>query len=400
MLLTLVSWIYIFIICLTVGYGVNRLLSKLIPVPEAGDKHFGITGYVVTGLTMLTVYAEIFSIFYKIGAVCHVLMLAGAAACAVAFRGQLKVILTQLLDTVKDKEMIKRTIVFLVIILVAAFFTSRGQFHKDTGIYHAQAIRLLEEYGLVKGLGNLQLHYAYNSAYLPLCALFTMGFMLPLNLHLHTMTGFFMVLFSIYAVTGLWHFKEHSRHGGDMARVGILIYALTSMTALQSPATDYGTMFLVLYIFTAWISYAEEAKCDSDTDQISFYGYLSVLSIFAASMKLSAAFIVLLAGLPLVLLLKKKMWKQTAFFLLIGFLSFLPYLIRNVIISGWLFYPVESIDLFDVAWKIPADYLKYDADQIKVWGRCLYDVTRVDEGISEWFPEWFSAKAHYEEMLI
>ena len=75
MLLTLVSWIYIFIICLTVGYGVNRLLSKLIPVPEAGDKHFGITGYVVTGLTMLTVYAEIFSIFYKIGAVCHVLML-------------------------------------------------------------------------------------------------------------------------------------------------------------------------------------------------------------------------------------------------------------------------------------------------------------------------------------
>ena len=421
MLVTIISWIYILIVSLSVGYGMNRLLSKFVPVPDKSNKHFGVTGYVVTGLVTLTVYAETFSIFYKVGAVCHILMLLCAIASGVVYRADLKSILfgkkngnsfAFIADISSPVSRRNFLIVCAAIISVAAFFTSRGEFHTDTGIYHAQAIRLIEEYGLVKGLGNLQLHYAYNSAYLPLCALFTLGFMLPLSLHLHTMTGFFMVLFTLYAVRGLWHYGEHHNHSGDLARVALLIYSLTIMTGLQSPATDYATMLLVLYIFTAWISYATESSWGerhaggpSGHDKfcathIAFYGYLSVLAIFSASMKLSAAFIVLIAILPLVLLLKKKMWKETALFLLVGFLSFLPYLARNVIISGWLFYPVASIDLFNVIWKIPVEYLKHDSDQIKVWARCLYDVTRVDDGILDWLPIWFSEKAHYEEMLI
>ena len=43
---------------------------------------------------------------------------------------------------------------------MTAYFASRGLQHTDTGIYHAQAIRWYEEYGLVKGLGNLQQHFA------------------------------------------------------------------------------------------------------------------------------------------------------------------------------------------------------------------------------------------------
>ena len=191
-----------------------------------------------------------------------------------------------------------------------AFFTSRGSFHTDTGIYHAQAIRLIEEYGVLKGLGNLQLHFAYNSAYLPLCALFTLSFILPFALH--TMSGFLMVLCTSYAVHGLLDINKHKRHGGDMARAAILVYSLSNLTGLQSPATDYGTQFLVLYIFCNWICYAEEryhGSFDKDED-IAFYGYLSILSIFAVSMKLSAAFIVILASLPFVALVRRKMWKQ------------------------------------------------------------------------------------------
>ena len=58
---------------------------------------------------------------------------------------------------------------------MTAYFASRGLQHTDTGIYHAQAIRWYEEYGLVKGLGNLQQHFAYNSAYLAYaaCLLYT-----------------------------------------------------------------------------------------------------------------------------------------------------------------------------------------------------------------------------------
>ena len=381
MFVVILSWIYIFIVTFAIGMAVDKRLF--------GASETSITRSCVTGLVTLTVYAETFSIFYKTGLICHLIMLAAAIFCFVSLR-------SEIISKLQDFFSQKKYFILVLIVLIGAFCTSRGTFHTDTGIYHAQAIRLLEEYGVLKGLGNLQLHFAYNSAYLPLCALFTLGFML--SNPLHTMTGFFMVLFSAHAAYGLYDFKKHERHGGDLSRIAVLIYAMTNLPGLQSPATDYGTMFMVLFILSEWICFAEE-RTDS-SDEIETYGYLSVLSIFTVSMKLSAAFMVVLAILPFIMLVKKKMWKKLFSFLIIGFLSFLPYMIRNVILSGWLFYPVASIDLFNVVWKIPAEYMKVDSDQIKVWGRCLFDVTRVDEGVSSWLPLWWEAKQHYEEMLI
>ncbi len=398
MVITILSWIYIFMISLATGFVVNRLLSKLIPVPsyeKAGA--FGITGLCVTGIVSLTVYAEVFSIFYKVGAVCHAVMLLLVAAGCFFFRKEISDLSSFVLKKWKGLS-VNAKFVIILLILVGAFFSSNGTFHTDTGIYHAQTIRMLEEYGILKGLGNLQLHFAYNSSYLPLCALFTMSFILTFPLH--GMTGFLMVLFSCYAALGLFDFKEHGRHGGDFARIAVLIYALTNMTGLQSPATDYGTMFFTLYVMCAWMTFAQESRTEDDRDKIAFYGYLAVLSIFTVSMKLSAALLVILAILPAVMLIRKKMFKEFGLFLLIGFLSFLPYMVRNVILSGWLFYPVASIDLFNVVWKIPAEYMKVDADQIKVWGRCLYDITRIDDGVRTWFPIWWGEKQHYEVMLI
>ncbi|MCR5671578.1 MAG: hypothetical protein K6G10_11290 [Butyrivibrio sp.] len=406
MVIVLLEFIYIFAISFLLGVSVNRALSFIIPVP--GEKRLGITGFVVTGLVTLTVYAEVFSLFGGIGALCHVIMLALTAVGTYLCRKEISKILSGILKSETGKRFAgitsflktKAGIICVLVVLGAAFFTSRGTYHTDTGIYHAQAIRVLEEYGVIKGLGNFQLHFAYNSSYLALCALFTLGFILPVSLHV--VTGFFMALFTCRAVMRLSSFMERDRHVGDMAFVAVILYALTNMTGLQSPATDYGTMFLTLYILAEFIAFAEACGVEKTgaIEQIGFYGYLSVLSIFTVSMKLSAAALVLLTVLPFIMLVKEKMWKEMGTFILVGFLSFLPFLIRNVIISGWLFYPVESIDLFNVIWKVPADYMLHDAAQIKVWGRCIYDVSRVKDPVSSWIGAWWGEKQHYEQMLI
>lgn len=396
MLIVILSFIYIFLICLLAGVIVRELLSRFIPVPEQGL--IGITGIITSGLVILTVYAQYFSIFSKVGALCHVIMLALIAAGTIIYRQKVYEVLKAVITRIPSKE----GIACLIIVIISAYFTSRGTYHTDTGIYHAQAIRILEEYGCIKGLGNFQQHFAYNSSYLALCALFTLSFVLPFALH--TMTGFFMALFTCYAVCGLMKWKEHDSHTADMARLAIVIYGVTVLSGLQSPATDYGTMYMVLYIMTAWIAHAAEKK-DSEND-ISVQGYLSVLAIFTVSMKLSAAGIVVIAVLPFILLIKKKMAKETAAFIIIGFLSFLPYLIRNVIISGWLFYPVEAIDFFDVIWKVPARYMWEDSARIKIWGRCIQDIvgsdyeTGLGMGLSAWYPVWWSAKTFFEKLLL
>lgn len=390
MIIVLLSYIYIFMICLLAGVMVREALSKFIPIPEA--QTIGITGVITAGLAVLTVYAEYFSIFYKVGALCHIFMLMILSLGAYKYRRQLSKLTTSIRKKIHSKE----GLVCLIIALISAYFTSRGEYHTDTGIYHAQAIRILEEYGVLKGLGNFQLHFAYNSSYLALCALFTMSFILPFALH--TMTGFIMTLFTCYAVCGLMKWTSRISHVADMARLTIIIYGITILTGLQSPATDYGTMYMVLYIMCAWIIQATDSK-DKEQD-IPVYGFLAVLSIFTVSMKLSAAGLVVLAVIPFILLLKEKKTKQIFAFIAIGFLSFLPYLIRNVIISGWLFYPVEAIDFFNVIWKIPAAYMWHDSAQIKVWGRCLYDVNRLGDGVDIWGPIWWGEKTFYEKLLI
>ena len=394
MVVVLLSYIYIFLICLIAGVAIRKALSRFIPIPS--EERIGITGIVTTGLVTLTVYAECFSIFYKVGAVCHALMLIILTIGAYKYRKEVSVLLTGVRKRFRSKE----GVVCLIIVLISAFYASRGNFHRDTGIYHAQAIRIIEEYGIIKGLGNFQLHFAYNSSYLALCALFTLSFVLPFALH--TMTGFIMALFTCYAACGLMKWTSRVSHTADMARLAIIIYGITVLEYLQSPATDYGAMYMVIYIMCAWITQAVEKKDDSE--DIPVYGYLAVLSIFTVSMKLSAAALVVLAVLPFILLVKKKMTKETISFIVIGFLSFLPYLVRNVIISGWLLYPAEAIDLFNVVWKVPAEYMKFDADQIKVWGRELQDTTSVEEGItvgiSEWLPIWWEKKRFYEKLLL
>ena len=394
MVVVLLSYVYIFLMCLIAGVAIRKALSRFIPIPS--EERIGITGIVTTGLVTLTVYAECFSIFYKVGAVCHALMLIILTIGAYKYRKEVSVLLTGVRKRFRSKE----GVVCLIIVLISAFYASRGNFHRDTGIYHAQAIRIIEEYGIIKGLGNFQLHFAYNSSYLALCALFTLSFVLPFALH--TMTGFIMALFTCYAACGLMKWTSRVSHTADMARLAIIIYGITVLEYLQSPATDYGAMYMVLYIMCAWITQAVEKKDDSE--DIPVYGYLAVLSIFTVSMKLSAAALVVLAVLPFILLVKKKMAKETVSFILIGFLSFLPYLVRNVIISGWILYPAEAIDLFNVVWKVPAEYMKFDANQIKVWGRELQDTMSVEEGItvgiSDWLPIWWEKKRFYEKLLL
>lgn len=394
MVVVLLSYVYIFLMCLIAGVAIRKALSRFIPIPS--EERIGITGIVTTGLVTLTVYAECFSIFYKVGAVCHALMLIILTIGAYKYRKEVSVLLTGVRKRFRSKE----GVFCLIIVLISAFYASRGNFHRDTGIYHAQAIRIIEEYGIIKGLGNFQLHFAYNSSYLALCALFTLSFVLPFALH--TMTGFIMALFTCYAACGLMKWTSRVSHTADMARLAIIIYGITVLEYLQSPATDYGAMYMVLYIMCAWITQAVEKKDDSE--DIPVYGYLAVLSIFTVSMKLSAAALVVIAVLPFILLVKKKMAQETVSFILIGFLSFLPYLVRNVIISGWILYPAEAIDLFNVVWKVPAEYMKFDADQIKVWGRELQDTMSVEEGItvgiSDWLPIWWEKKRFYEKLLL
>ena len=215
----IICWAYIALICSMIGAGINHLAQKNKNIPSF--RNMTAAQCVMTGVVTLTIYAEFFSIFYKVGIICHLIMLVAALACGYAAKDFLVKMCWKLWQTVKSWE----GIFYFLIILVTAYYTSRGQFHTDTGIYHAQAIRIIEEYGLIKGLANLQLHFGYNSAYFSFCALFTGSGILPSALH--ATTGFIEAVCLIYAFRNIKNYLRSSKIV-VCSSIAIIVYAVVN----------------------------------------------------------------------------------------------------------------------------------------------------------------------------
>ena len=394
MLEVLILWVYMLLVCMTAGAVILSLLSGILSTPKPAL--LGPASCVMTGIFVLTIYAEYFSLFAGVGAAAHLLMLALLAAGCCFRKDDVRPVFSRFRRILHSREWL----LILLFAAAAAFYTSRGKFHTDTGIYHAQAIRLIEEYGTLLGSGNIQQHFAYNSSSLCFAALFTFSWILPGAFH--GTTGFLMTVLGLYSVHGLLNLRKTRAFGSAACQCGILLYILTDIYYAQSPATDYFAMLCALFLFSEWLkgSALRALHLAGDFDPAGYYGLLAVSSIFIVSIKLSAAAVVLLALYPLAILIKEKKPALILRFLFAGFLAFLPFLLRNVLISGWLLYPVKSLDLFAVDWKVPAAYLEHDSAQISVWAKCLYDVNKKDWSVRQWFPVWFKGQQHYEIMLF
>lgn len=354
-----------------------------------GSCRIGADGYIMAGLTAVTVYAQFFSLFYKVGLAANLLLAAVCAATAFAFRRQLKAELLRQYRAVSNG----RKIAYLLLFLLMAYGTSRGIIHYDTGLYHAQSIRWIEEYGLVKGLGNLHCRLAYNSSSFALSALYSFRFLGGQSYH--CMAGVFALILAGSCSKIVSALRRKKLLLSDFARLMGIYYLLIIFDEMVSPASDY---FMVLTVFYIIIRYLELAEA-GEKNWLP-YGLLALLCVFTVSIKLSAALIILLAVKPAAMLIQAKNGKAIAGFLGLGFLILLPCLLRNVWISGWLVYPFTAIDLFPVDWKIPKEIADYDAKEIQVWGRGLYDVAAYGKRPAEWLPGWFAGQGAVDKLFI
>lgn len=343
------------------------------------------------GMSFFTVYAEVCSL---IGPVSTVACIGAILLTALFF----------LIHWHKYFELAKKCLIsvsgrsfaiFLVCILVALLWGVQYVSHYDTYLYHAQSIRWIEEFGVVKGLGNLHNRFAYNSAFMCLQALFSFAWVCDRSLH--TVNTFLWLFMMLYAVGTLQIFKLKKIFLSDCFKLLIVVFLCSQsvLGALSSPHTDLMTLSLVAYIITRWVELYE-----MDEKEVAKYGVLCLLGVFAVSVKLSAVLVLILVIKPAFELVKDKRWKTIGLFLCSGLLIILPWLIRNIVISGYLVYPYAGIDLFNVDWKMPSFQVTFDNHEIIVWGRKLNDVNRYSESILVWLPHWLKNVEVYEAIFM
>lgn len=390
MLVILINWLYIGITTFLTGYAVLGLFARLFEY-----KIRYTISYFLAGLAAVTVYAQTFSLFAGVGVLANALLCIFCVVTLWVCRKELILFFKEQAALFYKQKW--RPVVYAVLILLMAYGTSRGYMHFDTGLYHAQSIRWIEEYGVVPGLANLQARFGYNSAAFSLTALYSMKDVVGQSLH--ATAGFFALLSSFLVVDIYRIFSEKKICLSDFAKLGLVFYLSVIFSEMMSPASDYYAQLLLFDILILWLVEDEYQK---ETQRQSWvpYGLLCVLLVYAMTIKFSVAPLLLLVIKPAAMLIRKKEVKRIVVCLISGFLTALPFFIRNVIISGWLIYPSAVIDLFSVDWKIPKGQVQYDAMEIGVYGKGIRDVTQKDMPISEWCPNWFEGLKSLEKLFV
>ncbi len=401
MLTVAAIWIYVLITTYLVGYG---FLSSLVNWQgmKGHNRHNKAVAYefkfresyIITGVVLVTVYAQIVSLFTRVGIGANIGLVCICLMVAAYYRQELICDLASTMRVLGSRSVFA---FYLVVFLIMAYGTSHGIMHYDSDLYHAQAIRWIEEYGVVKGLGNLHVRFAYNSAAFPLSAMYSLHFLGGQSYHV--MAGFFALLLAWQCVD----IKNAARRGhlviSDFARLVAIYYLFTIFDEMVAPASDYFLSTIVFYVIIHLLDmYVKHER--------SYVPYilLALLGIFAITIKLSAAPMILLVIIPIVkLFMDRNREKLHAFWIAVGLalLITVPFIVRNVIISGWLLYPVTFIDLFSFDWKIPKGVAQFDSMEIRTFGRGYNDVAAFGNmSLGEWVPHWFSGIGGLNRLML
>ena len=354
MLAAVLIWLYAGVLCYVYG----ALLFKKTPVALT----------LLAGLVVLTVFAQFFSLFFQIGWLIHLILLAGAIWAVLTRRISVP-------QPARPVAWFPLLILVLILILVLENATQRPT-NPDTNLYHAQAIRWIETHPAVPGLGNLHGRLAFNSSWFVTNALFGFSFLGLRSFHLSAGLIFLAVLFIFWQ--GLVSLVTGRFSAANLLKVGFLPLAVYLVGGeLYSPGSDLPVSLLTWLVAVLWLEKSEEQQPYHDP-------LIALLVFFAITIKLSA--------LPLVLILLPLLWEKKqriVQFALIGGLVTLPFVLRNVILSGYLVYPFASLDWFNVDWKVPLAFTERDRREVIEFGRFV-GAGDISAPFSEWFPYWLS----------
>ena len=380
----LLSYLYIGITTFLLGFGVRLFVKKIL-----GYEMKKATGLIYAGLGAAATYAGFYSLFGGVSFGANLGMLFICLLIIVAGKDDL----CSFLKIQKESLTKGKVLLVIVMLLLFSYGASRGYMHVDSGLYHAQAIRWIEEYGVVPGLANLHCRLAYNSSAFLLTALYSLSFLGGQSLH--TVAGFMALVLTVKGLDVITVLSRKKVLVSDFLKVAMLFYITIIYTEMISPASDYFAMLFLFYVVVTWVELEERKE-----KNITPYAMLCVLLAVNVAIKLSSAIMLLLVLKPAVVLLKEKRYGQIGIYLTLGILAIFPYLARNVILSGWLVYPFPSIDLFSFDWKIPAGEARYDGEEIKVYAKGMTDVLLKDTPMKVWLPNWFKALKGLEKIWV
>ncbi len=350
--------------------------------------------YPVVGLATLSTAANLLSLFFPIGLFAKLgVVVFGLLLAAARFR-QLKHLLLSLQRLFEALTPAAKGVFFFTV-LFALYLTAQPTLSYDEGLYYTQFIKWTETYPVVPGLANLHHRFGFNSSWHLLSALFnTASFTGVEENHLN---GAVYLLLLLHFLTG-W------QHPNPMLRYlkGAMLVLLTlphlAVYNLKAPNADLVIYFLFLFCLDLWITGLQDEEKNLP---INFLVVL--ICFFIITIKPSAIPILLLPVLIAAGWWRQRQTKPVVALVPVAMVMIAPWLARNVLLSGYLLFPFEKLDLFAVDWKVPAANAAEARRLVTESAYYLYNDARALQAASyaEKLKIWFVSNLRiYDKLLL
>jgi hypothetical protein len=346
MISTLVVWIYIFLLTTLAGHFVFEVLGRLKRKEVSAEPSTAELS--LTGLTFLGISLSIFSLFLKIGLAANLLLFTLCLIYFLIARDSIYKYVKNRINGFKQLPSIVKTLIFiyLALILIAAQSIPAVS---DTGLYHIQNIKWISSFKVVPGLGNLHGRFAFNNQSFLSEALFSFSFLKPDFFHL--LNSYLVLMLS---VTLIIQMSKKITQNICRAFLYAGLFILLQVFYLKLASSPTPDIFSLVGIWFIFIIYLEKINGENGDDL--YWVPVLVMAFFMITVKLSA-FPVALVAILFIAESGHSWLKKLLIISAIAAMVFVPYFIRNYILSGYLVYPYASINIFNPDWKIPVQYV-------------------------------------------
>jgi hypothetical protein len=341
------------------------------------------------GLVAANALSTIISLFFPVGGYALVLAILLCAALLFFIKNELLSLASKLKQ--------KRTIILLALPFIAlAFFISLTQpFNYDTGLYHIQAIKWIEAYPVIPGLANLYTRLGFNPnsfTFFALTSLFPV-----FGQEIFSVNFVVFSILTVYFINTLQAIFKTKGVSNIFLWFSILFVALLFLVDdLSSPTPDFLSIAIPIFIFARLIETAQ----GEDQRHKKIFIPIIILCCYVLTVKLATLPLLLLV---ILLLIKYRPGvKNIVLMLSASAIIVIPWLIRNVILTGWLVYPLPSVNLFSFDWQVPVASVILEKYGVTGWARDpgVHYVMAAKMGLAGWVPIWWAQLILRSKFLV
>jgi hypothetical protein len=289
-------------------------------------------------------------------------------------------------------------ILYGLIVLLTAIRATGVCDHYDTGLYGAQAVRWINTYSVVPGLGNLLAQLGFNSSVFLWVALMNQGPWRGVGHHFFC--GFVLVALAasvVGACARLWR-GESSRASDWFAAMLLVPVVFNAMTVrIVGTNTDLPTTVICLAAayMTLWGLERSAEATDRGAQDAARVRFMIGMILFAVALtfKLSSlvfaalGWILALAGLWCAQKTEAPRRKALSWAVAISVLVVVPWICRGYVSTGYPAFPSTALGV-PFAWRVPPSGAALQAEFARSFAR-IPQIPLANTTGFQWLGTWF-----------